>query len=462
MGPNPPPRIFVYNLVAWGSPGRTSRQPHYGNSSIHMSNLAETIDSPATERWLDTPVGRGTAMLAVTTFAVGFAMAAHQSIVSNYFEDEIGLEGPQFGYITAIREVPGFLLIFLTALFYRLSLPKLTSGALLLLAIGYGFFGWSTSFWSVAPWVVISSIGYHTWLQTQSALGLSLAREEHSGRILGKMAAISQGGALAAMAVVLVTFQQGWLSFDSAFVMTGVLALVAAIAIFRFPALHNGASMEAAQARERIVFRRGYKLYYLLSLMDGARQQIFFSFGLWVLIDQYGLSVPQISAVLLMTTMAAMVLTPRIGRALDTYGERTLLLYVNLAFIVALLGYALVSNPVAALACYVTYTFIAPLAPMGATVYLRKVAPSADLAPSLAMGLTMQHAAAIVVPIVTGFILNYVGYQIPFMVASGFAVVTLLISRRLDPASQKLAGETRPRRRRRPPGGQRRLDPETR
>jgi len=402
-----------------------------------MSTIPQTIDRIPEEHWFQTPVGRGTLLLGITTFAVGFSMAAQQNIVSNYFEEVIGLEGPEFGYITAIREVPGFLLIFLTALFYRLSLPRLTSGALLLLTVGYGFFGWSTSFWTVAPWVVISSIGYHTWLQTQSALGLSLAREEHSGRILGRMAAISQGGALAAMAVVLVTFQQDWLTFSSAFVMTGLLALVAALAIFGFPALHNGAVAEVVQQREPIVFRREYKLYYLLSLLDGARQQIFFSFGLWVLIDHYGLTVPQISAVLLMTTTASMILTPRIGRALDAYGERTLLFYVNLAFIVALLGYALVSNTWAATACYVIYTFIAPLATMGATVYLRKIAPSADLAPSLAMGLTMQHAAAIVVPIVTGFILNYVGYQIPFMVASGFAVVTLFLSRRLDPVAQK-------------------------
>ncbi len=322
-------------------------------------------------------------------------------------------------------------------MFYRLPLPRLTFGALLLLTIGYSLYGWSNSFWTVAPWVIISSIGYHTWLQTQSALGLTLAREEHSGRILGRMAAVSQAGALVAMAVVLITFQQGWMSFNSTFVLCGAMALVAAVAIFGFPSLHDGAVREVTQEREKIVFRREYRLYYLLSLLDGARQQIFFSFGLWVLIDQYGLSVPQISAVLLVTTAAAMVLTPRIGRALDLYGERTLLFYVNIAFVLALLGYALVTNSIAATICYVIYTFIAPLAPMGATVYLRKIAPSVDLAPSLAMGLTMQHAAAVVVPVVTGFILNYVGYQIPFMVASGFAVITLIVSRQLNPSEQK-------------------------
>ena len=41
---------------------------------------------------------------------------------------------------------------------------------------------------------------------------------------------------------------------------------------------------------------------------------------------------------------------------------------------------------------------IAPLSYIGASTYLRKIALPADLSPSLSMGLTMQHPAAIVVP----------------------------------------------------------------
>lgn len=385
----------------------------------------------------DTPAGRGFVLMAIAAAAVGFSMAANQNIVSNFFEDVLGLNGPQFGYITAIREIPGFLLIFLTALFYRLSLPHLTAGALVLLAIGYGLFGVATSFWTVVPWVIISSMGYHTWLQTQTALGMSLTTEDKSGAVLGKIAAITQGGALVAMAFVLLAFQFDWLDFPGAFVITGVLAAVAALAIVRFPQLHNGEPQEVTVKRERIVFRREYKLYYLLSLLDGARQQIFFSFGLWVLVDHFDLGVPAISAVMLVVAFGAMVLGPWIGRQIDLRGERQMLGVVNVAYIVALLGYALIDQVGIALFCYVIYSFIFPFSTMGAAIYLRKIAVSSDIAPSLAMGLTMQHAAAVVVPIVTGFVLNYVGYQIPFLIASGFAVVTLFVTRMLDPSTQK-------------------------
>lgn len=110
---------------------------------------------------------------------------------------------------------------------------------------------------------------------------------------------------------------------------------------------------------------------------------------------------------------------------------------VNIAYIFALLGYALVDNTAMAILCYIIYSIIFPLSAMGASVYLRKIAPSRDVAPSLAMGITMQHAAAIVVPVVTGFVLNFVGYQIPFLVASGFALITVFVTQQLNSREQK-------------------------
>jgi hypothetical protein len=38
---------------------------------------------------------------------------------------------------------------------------------------------------------------------------------------------------------------------------------------------------------------------------------------------------------------------------------------------------------------------------------------------------------------VTGFILNFVGYQVPFLIACGFAILTYFVTLRLNPATQK-------------------------
>ena len=383
------------------------------------------------------PVGRGAIMIAIAAFAFGFALNAQQSIVSNYFEKVLKLSGPQFGYITAIREIPGFLLIFMAAALYRVSLPKLSAAALALLAFGYFGFGFSVNFWTVAPWVVLSSMGYHTYLQTNYALGMSLTTEGRAGSILGRLTAIGSAGALLAMLLIFAGFQFDWLDFRPAFILAGCGALVAAIAIFGFPNLKDGRLDSGAALRDPIVLTRDYRYYYLLNLLDGARQQILFSFGLWVLVHHFGLGVPVISAVLISTTTLSMLTGPHIGRLIDRHGERPVLAWVNVGYIISLTGYALVNNVVVACACYVIYMFIAPLSNIGAATYLRKIAVPAEIAPSLAMGLTMQHMAAIVVPLATGYVLNFWGYEIPFLVAAGFASITILVTRRLDPENQK-------------------------
>lgn len=386
---------------------------------------------------MSSPAGRGLLLITLTTATVGFAMAAQQTVVANYFADVLGLSGPQFGYITAIREIPGFLLIFLTALFYRLTLPQLTAGALLLLAVGYGLFGWFSTFWSVAPWVIISSVGYHTWLQTQYALGMSITSEKQAGSILGHISAVNYGGSLAAMIVVLAAFQFNWLDYRSTFVLCGALALVGAAAIIFFPLLRDGQIDTVRMVRTPIVFRREYRFYYLLSLLDGGRQQIFFSFGLWVLVNRYGFTVQLISIMLIAVSLLNAMLGRPIGRMFDRLGEKPMLAAVNVGYVVALGGYALVDNIYVAVACYVIYSVIFPISGIGAATYLRKVAVADEIAPSLAMGLTLQHAAAVVVPLVTGYVLNFIGYQLPFLVAAGFACLTFVATQRLAPEQQK-------------------------
>jgi len=390
-----------------------------------------------TARMTRTAAQRGFLLLGLMQIAFGFALNGQQNIVTNYFDGVLHLAGPQFGYITAIREVPGFLLIFLSALFYRVSLQRVTAGALMLLAIAYALFGLSHSFWTVAPWVILSSMGYHTVLQTQNALALNLATEAKSGATLGRMNAINQGGSLAALIFIFITFHYGLLSFRPAFVILGVVALLGGIAVLGFPYLHDGEAREHAARRDPIVFRRHYRYYYFLTLIDGGRQQIFFSFGLYVLVHAFHLGVAQVSALLIAVTFAAMLAGPTIGRLIDTYGERRMLSVVNVAYIVALSGYAFTQNIIVACGCYGVYTFISPLSSIAASTYLRKVAVVEDIAPSFAMGTTMQHAAAIVVPVTAGIILNYAGYQIPFMIACGFACLNFIVTQRLDPAAQR-------------------------
>ncbi|MFN7471077.1 MAG: MFS transporter [Roseiflexaceae bacterium] len=380
---------------------------------------------------------RGFMLITLTTVLASFAMSGQQAVVTNFFENELRLAGPQFGYITAIREIPGFLIIFLTALFYRLSLPRLTTLALTTLAIGYALFSIATDFATVTPWVILSSMGYHTWLQTQHALAMSVTTENKSGAILGHVTALGNLGGLVAMIMMALGFYLNLMTFASAFWLTGLASLAAGIMIFSFPSLRNGVPHEVTTKREPIVIHKDYRFYYMLNLLDGGRQQIFFSFGLWVLAHKFNLDVTRLTMILIGVSLVNTLIGRRVGKLIDRFGERPMLAAANVLYVVALTGYAFSDNIWVLVACYTVYSVIFPISWVGANTYLRKIASHHDIAPSIAMGLTMQHVAAVIVPLATGYILNFYGYQIPFMIACAFAVITMISTRFINPATQK-------------------------
>ncbi len=385
------------------------------------------------------PAGRGFIMLAVMQLCYGFAYSANNNVVTNFFADVLHFDGPQFGYITAIREVGGLTLIVLMALLYRVSIPWLTAGAMFFMGLGFGLFGIATGFGTVVPWILVSSFGMHTILQTQFSLGMSLTTQDKSGHVLGRMNAFMNVGTFVALIVVFIIFHFNLLSYEMTFVMQAVVSVIGAIAIMRFPNLQDGVVRKVVPRREPIVWRRDYRYYYWLNLLDGVRQQIFFSFGLWVLVNRYKLGVEDISLLLLIVTFVGIISSAYVGRLIDRLGERHVLQAINIGYVVALGGYAVVDNVYLACVFYLIYSFIVPFSTIGASTYLRKIAVPADIAPSLSMGVTILHATAVVVPVVAGFILNFVGYQIPFFIACAAALVTVGVTHRLDPTKQRSA-----------------------
>lgn len=371
--------------------------------------------------------------------AYGFAYSANNGVVTNFFADVLYFSGPQFGYMTAIRELGGLLLIVLMALLYRVSLQWLTAGALFAMGIGFALYSVAGGFVTLIPWVLLASFGMHTVLQTQYSLGMSLTTQEKSGQVLGRMNALHHVGVFAALILVFVAFQLDLFSFTPTFIIMGVASIIGGIAIIRFPHLHEGQERRVAPKRESLVWRNDYRYFYLLNLLDGIRQQIFFSFGLWVLVFRFDLTVAQISLLLMAVTLATIFSSSYLGRLIDRLGERRVLQGINIGYVVALAGYALVGSVYLACLFYLIYSFIFPFSTIGASTYLRKIAVPEEIVPSLAMGVTILHATAVVVPVVAGYILNFVGYQIPFFIACGAALITVAVTQRLDPVRQRSA-----------------------
>lgn len=388
---------------------------------------------------------RGFIILAITAFSVSMSMGLSQSVSPNFFREEIGMDGSQNGYLVAFRELPGFLLAFVAAVLLRLGVARATGLALLIMGIGYASFAFNYTFTAVIISAVVASLGFHTWLQMQYALGLSLARPGQEGSVLGRISSIGFAGRMLGMAGVLLTLLiagrlassmqdiQGAV-FRVAFIVTGVFAIVGAVTILRFPVPEVDAS---SRSTSKLMLRREYWLYYLLSFLDGCRQEIYFAFAPFVLVEQFGVGALAITTLLIIAGLINWRTAGWIGSLIDRYGERRMLTINYCGHFVVFLGFALAQSVWLLYLFYLGYNFLVTFS-IGTTTYLRKIARKQDIAPSLAMGVSWAHVAAVAVPIFGAALWTRLGYQFPFLFGTVFVVLSIYYTQKINIARQRV------------------------
>jgi MFS family permease len=394
-------------------------------------------------------IARGFILLAIASFCFQVTMNVTESIKPNFFRDILGMDGALNGYLVAIREVPGFLLIFVAAALLRLGMARAAFLSLIVAGIGFASFATAHSFSQIILPTLISSVGYHSVLQLQPALGLSLAKHGEEGTVLGRINSIGFLGSLIAMSTVflallgvehwhgdLKTHQEPYLR--AFFIMAGIAALIGALAILRFPV--SAADQAAAQNAPRITWRREYRLYYWLSFLDGSRMQIYFAFAPFVLVEQFNVNARALTLLLIVAAVINWLTGKRIGRAVDRYGEKRVLTVGYCCHLLVFLGFAFAPNTWIAYLCYLGYNWLF-LFSIGTTTYLRKICRREDLAPSLAMGVSLSHLTAVVVPIFGAALWDRLGYQFPFLFGTAFIFLSLWATQKIDVARQRIRGE---------------------
>ena len=395
---------------------------------------------------------RGYTLLAITTFLAYIVINIPQTISPNFFRDEIGMDGALNGYLIAIREMPGFLLIFVAALLLRHGLAIATCIALAVAGVGYLLFAGANSFVGLIVPTLVASVGYHSWLQLQDALGLSLARHGEEGSVLGRFRSIGFAGTIVALLVTLAILfgvervsgdlravQGPWLR--GLYVATAVCAFAGALVIFRFPV--SATARAAARVAPRITWRKEYSLYYWLSFLDGSRMQIYFAFAPFVLVEQFGVDALTLTLLLVVSALINWRTGGLVGGLVDRYGEKRMLTVGYSMHLLVFLGFALSQNIWLLYLTYLGYNFLF-LFSIGTTTYLRKICRPEDLAPSLAMGVSLAHLTAVVVPIVGAALWQRLGYQFPFLFGTVFIFVSLWLTQKIDIPKQRIAGAPLP------------------
>ena len=122
----------------------------------------------------------------------------------------------------------------------------------------------------------------------------------------------------------------------------------------------------------------------------------------------------------------SMVLAPQIGRMIDKIGERNALIieYIGLFFV--FFSYAYVTNAEWAAALYVIdHAFFAMAIAM--KTYFQKIADPQDIAPTAGVAFTINHIAAVFMPVFFGLLWLYSPSAV-FLSGAAMAIISLLLS----------------------------------
>jgi len=355
--------------------------------------------------------------LIVLTIASAVGLQAWQTLFNNFAVDAAGLEGKHVGVIQSVREIPGFLALLAVYVMLILREHRLSALSILFLGIGLAITGLFPSFIGLMLTTLVSSFGFHYYETTNQSLTLQYFKPDTAPWVFGKQrsyaAATNIGIGLSIL--IVATF----LSFTQMYLLFG--SLVAAAGIWGF--LQNPTRLDIAPQRKQMVFRRKYWLFYFLTFMAGARRQIFIAFAVFLLVKKFEFSIQEVTLLFVVNNSINYFLSPMIGKSIIRFGERRVLSLEYAGLVFVFLAYAWVESRYLAAMLYILDHMFFNFA-MAIQTYFQKVGDPKDIAPSMAVGFTINHIAAVVLPAIGG-LLWMVDYRIPFIAGACMAMVSL-------------------------------------
>jgi len=357
-------------------------------------------------------------LILLTVCSTG-GLQCWRTLFDNFAVHGVGLDGHHMGILQSVREIPGFLALVVTYVLLIIKEHHLAALSIMVMGAGIFFTGLLPSFSGLILTTVVMSFGFHYYETCCQSLTL-----QYFDRKLAPMAFAGQQrwSSLANILVGVIIFVIApFLDYTAMFILFGTIIIGCGIWAFT----RNPEKPDMMPQKKSMVIRKRYWLYYCLTFMAGARRQIFIAFAVFLLVQKFGFTIREVTLLFLLNNGINFFISPLIGKAIVRFGERKVLSLEYLALIAIFIAYATVeSRWVAALLYILDHIFFG--FSMGIKTYFQKISDPSDIAPSAAVGFTINHIAAVVLPVVGG-LLWMVDYRIPFLAGAALSLVSLVL-----------------------------------
>ncbi len=364
-------------------------------------------------------------LFAAVNFLFFFGFAMYDGVFVPFLKDSLGTTPMQLGILEGIRETPGLIAALMAGILVLLPETRVAGIGLGICGLGIALTATQSKFWPIVVVTTFWSIGFHLWSSVSPAITLHLAKGMNEGHHFGRMRSVGAIATIVALGLSWLASRTLKLDYHTYFWVAGVAIMVGGVLLLRLS--HHASGGE----RQPLIFRREYGLYYVLQFLEGCRRQIFGIFALFTLVMVYDVPVETILLLRFANSILSAVAAPRMGAFIDRVGEKKPLTIYAIAIIVLFLGYATIQNVFVLFALYIIDNVLFTFS-IGFNLYLNRIVRPGELTPSLAMGVTMNHVAAVSLPVIGAFVWQQTGnYQLPFYMGTGLAVLALIATRRM-------------------------------
>ena len=379
--------------------------------------------SSATRSW-QTPKN----LLILMSVAMTLGFATWMALLNNFVIEKAAFTGAEIGMLQSIREIPGFLAF--TAVFVLLILKEQTFAYLSLAVMGVGITltGYFPSVLGLYLTTFIMSVGFHYYETVKQSLALQWLSIEEAPVMLGRLIAASSVASLVAYSFLWLAQDHLGLSYKAIYAVGGGACL--ALTLFMWLAFPR--FQAKVPQRKHLLMRKRYWLYYALTFMGGARRQIFTVFAGFLMVEKFGYSVSDIAALYIINHLFNWAFAGRIGALVGRIGERRALTFEYCGLFCVFTAYAFVNDATWAAGLYVADHLFFSLA-IAIKTYFQKIADPADMASTAGVAFTINHIAAVVIPVLFGLVW-LVSPMAVFLMGSGMAVISLVLARNIPRA----------------------------
>lgn len=357
--------------------------------------------------------------LAVLVISSTMGLYVWRTLFDNFAVHIVHLEGKHVGILQSVREIPGFLALLVVYVLLFIKEHRLSALSILILGIGVSLTGLLPTFSGMIFTTLLMSFGFHYFETTNQSLTLQYFDKHTAPVIFGKLRSYAAASNIAASGLILLLASR--LDYETIYMLFGGLVIAAALWAFT----QNPVDTNLVPQRKEMVFRKNYWLYYSLTFMAGARRQIFIAFAVFLLVKKFEFSVQEVAFLFLLNNLINYFLSPYIGKSIVRYGERTILSIEYGALIIIFVSYALIDSKIA-VACLYIFDHIFFNFAIAIKTFFQKIADPSDIAPTMAVGFTINHIAAVVLPVVGG-LLWMIDYRIVFFLGAALGLCSLIL-----------------------------------